>query len=151
MSKDFEYYKGSLKQFISWVSSTKGILNKCIIADISQELIDHVSALEIELDGNYKHIVDNSAVNHIQKQHGGAKEYLRGQLPVTMDDWEQIPKMLKEYNSLIVSENAIGNSVLIYTFETDNAILHYVEEIRKGRKELATCSLYNTKKETHRR
>ena len=59
--------------------------------------------------------------------------------------------MLREYNSLTVSENAIGNPVLIYTFETDDAVLNYVEEIRKGRKELATCTLYKTKKETHRR
>lgn len=151
MSERFKYYEGTLEQFIREVLTRKDKLKKFLISFVSPSLLEQIADLDHRVGPHYKHIIDNSAINHIKKRHSGDRESLRGQVPVTDEDIAFIPHILETFDTLETNVNDIGNKVLIFTKGTTDGELHYIEEIREGRAELAACTLYKTKKETHRR
>lgn len=92
-----------------------------------------------------KEIKDNSLVK-IRHRHGGKKEILRGQSPVTEMDFHLITYIVSNYESLTLGLSPNGNKAAIYTKDINDETITLVEEIRPGHSELATCTLYKRKK-----
>ena len=95
----------------------------------------------IELS-DYKHIIDNYAILHIIKNHGDAvKEKRRNQLPVTIDYFKKIKSIISNPDNVYYDgKNKIGRDVIVYEKKFNDTVI-YVEEIRTGRKQLATNSM----------
>ena len=143
----FEYYDGELNEFIAKSLATKNGLLKRVIAPVSEKLIQDLKDKGIIIDDTWRHTLDNSAVRHTLKSHGSKKETLRGQIPVTEKDLMRIPEIVAAYDSLSIGKNNRSQDVVIYTKHLENNTTIVVEEVRIGRHELATCTIYKKKKE----
>ncbi|MBO4595493.1 MAG: hypothetical protein J5632_02640 [Bacteroidales bacterium] len=144
---EFSYYFGCMEDFIAVSLSTKGVLIKRILATVSQRLIDDLHQLGVAIDSSWKHTIDNSAVRHAIKVHGESTEELRGQVKITAADLIGIPEIIAGYDSVRVEINKRSQYVLIYSKSMADGTVIYVEEVRNGRKELATSTIYKRKKE----
>ncbi|MEN6440534.1 MAG: transglycosylase SLT domain-containing protein, partial [Syntrophobacter sp.] len=99
------------------------------------------------IDGleGYAHTIDNFSMRHILKTHGqSSTEASRGQAPITRDDLSRIPEIIQSPDKI---ENAgkspLGLDTIKYT-KTFNGEIYYLEEVRTGRKELATKTMWKT-------
>lgn len=93
----------------------------------------------------YERIIDYSSVRHILKFHGDAKlEAKRGQIAITVDDFEKIPKIVKPENISHSGKNRIGRDCIFYTTKLGTTF-YCVEEIRTGKKNLALNTFYKRK------
>ena len=79
------------------------------------------------------------------------KESLRGQVPITLDDLSHLPEIIDTYDSLSTSKNRRNQDVIIYEKKFIDCTSIYVEEVRRGRLELAACTIYKEKMMAHRR
>ena len=142
MSDLFTYYCGSLTEFLRDIEGNQdNHLVKIILAQVSTELNGCV----------FNHVLDNFAVMHIMKKHANEKEVLRGQIMVETDDLLMIPDILAHYDTCEIQTQPNGRTLICYSKLYPDCIRFYVEEIRKGRHELAGVTYYKKKKETHRR
>lgn len=93
----------------------------------------------------YERIVDRFAVGHTLKVHGDQEgEALRGQIAVTEADFLKLPRIIKSENIIYAGKNKRGQDCLLYEATIGN-IFYYVEEIRKGRKQLAMVTMFKRK------
>lgn len=95
------------------------------------------------------HAIDNSAIRHNQKNHGNPeKEAKKGQIAIVEDDYQLIPDILEDYDTVRKSDktNKVGNEVVVYTKEYPDGTIYYLEEIRTGRESLAFDTMYKKKK-----
>ena len=83
---------------------------------------------------------------HAIKNHGSAKDELRGQIPITDKDLMLIPEIVSDYASISTEKNRRGQDVIIYTKTMEEGITFYVEKIRLGRHELAASTMCKKKK-----
>ena len=143
----FAYYNGPIVSFISDSLETNGKLIKCVIAAVSEALVNDLKTSGIVIDTTYKHTIDNSAVRHVMNSHGSERETLRGQIPITIDDLKIIRSIIEGYDSIKTEKNRRMQDVIIYTKTMVDGTTYYVEEIRRGRHELAASTLYKKKKE----
>ena len=140
MSTLFSYFEGSLEEYLEYINGIKdNQLVKIRLAPAS-------ALVEIGIDDSFSHALDNFAVNHILHRHGGKREILRGQIPITCKDLYLIPDIFSNYDSLTSSICKNGNPAVIYTKDIDDQIYTLIEEIRRGHSELATSTLYKRKK-----
>ena len=96
----------------------------------------------------YKRIIDKFSINHTLKNHGNIKtEALRGQIAITDEDFELIPEIMLSKNIIHTSKNNMGNDLILYEAIIENTF-YYVEEVRKGKKELCTTTMYKRKPTT---
>lgn len=131
MSNSFSYFDGSLQDFINYISDIKdNSLVKIKLASV----------------GSFCHVLDNFAVNHIMHRHGGKRELLRGQIPVTHSDLLHIPNILSDYDSRTPGVCKNGNQAIIYSKNIEELTYTLIEEVRTGHYELATSTLYKRKK-----
>jgi phage-Barnase-EndoU-ColicinE5/D-RelE like nuclease3 len=111
-----------------------GILTTKEIQNINQ-------STGIDLTG-YVRILDMAGINHALRKHGSEKEYLRGQIPVTINDFELIPDIVANPDEVEkVETNKRGLEVILYTKKI-GATYYYYEEIRTGRKKVALNTMY---------
>ncbi len=91
----------------------------------------------------YSHMIDLSAVRHIERKHGDeGAERSRGQLPVRDEDIEAIPDILASPD--FVATGVVGKrgqDVLAFLKRADDGSLLLLEERRSGRRQLAALSL----------
>lgn len=113
----------------------------------SSNLVKMLGDMGAIVDESYRHVIDNNAIRHILKTHGGKSEILRGQIPITQRDMYRIPTIFSEYDTINIDNNRREQTLVIYTKTFDDGVLFYVEEIRLGRRELAASTLYKRKKE----
>ena len=66
----FPYYTGSISSLIKASKESGSKLLKAIVAKLSDRLKKDLHNLGIDLTDNYKHVIDNSAINHALKRHG---------------------------------------------------------------------------------
>ena len=142
----FAYYEGGLEDFIAKSLLTKDTLLKCVITMVSENLVSDLQDMGVVIDQSYRHTLDNSAIHHIIKTHGSSKEELRGQIPISDSDLLRISEIVSSYDTLAVEKNRREQDVIIYTKTMDDGITFYVEEIRRGRHELAANTMYKRKK-----
>ena len=90
----------------------------------------------IDVSG-FNRVIDIYGIKHTFKKHGNSiTEEKRGQIAITKEDFLLIPQIVLTENVQYSGKNKIGKDCLTYEKEIDETIYYYVEEIRKGRKEL---------------
>ena len=147
-NKGFQYFSGTIKELIAYaLASAKGLIKK-VVAPVSKKLITDLKSKGIDIDANYKHVLDNNAIRHALKQHGGAGEYKRGQIPLSDKDFENISDIVENYDTISVEQGKRGNGNIIYSKTYSDGTTIYVEEERSKRKELAAVTMWKMKKST---
>lgn len=131
------------------VSSNEIDFNKKIA--IRYAIVDEQTASKIKDETNvdvsgFKHTVDSSGIRHAFNQHGNeALEAERGQSAITAEDIAKIPEITSSFDGVkSAGKDGLGNELIVYTKKYDGTIFH-VEEIRTGRKELVTKTLWKTR------
>lgn len=135
-----------IKALVEFARNSKSAVN----SKLQINRIDETEAKSIELKTGfkllgYKRVIDKFGINHTLKQHGNIEaEKLRGQIAITSEDFELVPQIAVSDNIIHVSKNKFGNDIILYEAIIQNTF-YYVEEVRKGRKELCMTSMYKRK------
>ena len=133
MSELFSYFEGNLQDFLCYIR-----------ANIDNTLVK--VKLEAFAPDSFIHVLDCFAVRHILTKHSNEKEVQRGQIIITESDFMLIPEILDSYDSCETTIDPKGRKLLLYTKEYQDCTRFYVEEIRKGRHELAGVTYYKRKR-----
>jgi putative DNA methylase len=136
----------SIKQLIEELKVDKSAFLRYEIGELSEKEIQQIKeATGFDLSG-YTRTMYSYGVNHAIKKHGNPKkEESRGQIAITDDDFELIPQIVANPDSIEFGEkNDLGNDLIKYAKVIGNQ-LFYVEEIRNGRKEIVLQTLYKRK------
>jgi hypothetical protein len=138
----FQYFTGSTAELVQ-LSKNAGntLIKKALSAASDRQLQDFFNA-GVKVDSSYHHTIDNFSISHALKKHGVEREMLRGQMPITDADFEKVSGILESYDTMVLSKNSRGQSIVLYSKKYHESTLLYVEEVRVGRKELAMASLY---------
>lgn len=144
MGSLFSYFDGSLQDFLTYIKEIRdNSLVKVRLAQVTQEALTVLS--QSMVDTSFFHVLDNFAVNHIVSKHTNEKEELRGQAILQDSDFLLIPYIVSNYDSLLI-ETVKNKKTVSYKKVCYNYVYFYVEEIRKGRHELAGVTFYKRKK-----
>lgn len=113
------------------------------IGDVSETLAENAERYGYDIRG-YKHTIDNYSIIHAINSHGNtAKEKSRGQIAITNEDFRRIPDVLSSPDYIVYgSVNKKGLNCITYAKNLSDGTTLYIEEQRKGKKELATNSIY---------
>lgn len=120
---------------------------KEVVSEVSSEEAKTVKEKTgLDIDG-YRHIIDNFGINHTLTKHGDEKsESNRGQIAVTQSDFERIPEIIKNPDSIEnAGKNKLGRDVIRYSKTYPDGTTFYIEEVRNAKKELALETLYKRK------
>lgn len=95
----------------------------------------------------FTRVLDNYGVRHTIKQHGNARqESQRGQIAVTLEDFEKILAITSEPDNIFANgKNKIGRDVIVFVKVIDGIGYRHVEEIRGKHRLVATDSLRKKK------
>ena len=145
MSDLFAYYEGTLAEFLLDAIEERGRLVKIVIQYADRELVASLAGAFPVLGADFKHVLDNYAVRHTMMKHASEKEESRGQVRVELDDFLMLPEILAEYDAITLTSRN-GKQIIIFEKYYENYTCHLVEEIQKGRKELAVITFYKTRK-----
>jgi hypothetical protein len=128
------------------VKSGAGDLEKEVLGKISKSEADLIKQKTgINVSGYYR-VIDSYSIIHTLNTHGDKeKEALRGQLPISAKDFENIPLIVNTKNIVYKGKNKKGLDVILYSAELNNRY-YYAEEIRTRRKELVLNSMWKRKK-----
>lgn len=138
-----------IKELVEFAKNNKNPIN----LKLQIGVIDVVEAEILELKTGFKligfkRIIDKFSINHTLKNHGNVEiEKKRGQIAITEEDFELVPQIVHSQNIIHVSKNKIGNDILLYE-AVINDTFYYVEEVRRGRKELCMTTMYKRKPTT---
>lgn len=121
--------------------NTKNNNSKVDIGPVSDNVINAGIKANIDLRG-YRHNIDKSALNHIINRHGKTENY-RNQIPITNDDIKNIPDVIYNADKVEYSgKNKQGKDVFKYTKTMEDGNIYYAEEVRTGKKQLSTQTMY---------
>jgi uncharacterized membrane protein YbhN (UPF0104 family) len=116
---------------------------KAVMGVASVWLVNEAFAQGVRIAG-FQHVIDTSAIRHIQLKHGDREsEERRGLVAVTSIDIERIPIILSAPTKLVLRAiNKRGQPLIAYiSRDTDTSIV-YLEEVRPGKQELATVTMW---------
>lgn len=115
---------------------------KATVAPVEPWLVETARQHGLDVDG-FNHVIDGSAVRHVINKHGDeATENLQGQIAVTDRDFERIPEVLAKPDRVVFgTKNKRGLDQIGYAKRMDDGSTLYIEEARRGRKELAAVSM----------
>ena len=141
--------KTEITELVEFAINSKNTLNKKVSINIVDELEAAILKAKTGFDLlGFKRIIDKSSINHAIKEHGNVKtEASRGQIAITKKDFELIPQIVKSENVIYSGKSKAGIDCILYEIVINNTY-YYVEEIRKGKKELCLKSLYKRKPTT---
>lgn len=135
-----------IKQLVEFAKNSKNAINSKLEINVINEL--EAAFLELKTGFKllgYKRIIDKFGINHTLRNHGNEKtETLRGQIAITEKDFELIPKIVLSKNVIHTSKNKLGNDIILYEAIIEDTF-YYVEEVRKGKKELCMTTMYKRK------
>jgi AICAR transformylase/IMP cyclohydrolase PurH len=109
--------------------------------DLAVVNLDVAKKAKAETGSNIKgfiHQIDNYGLRHAFKRHS------KDQLPLTLDDFELIPEIIENYDSIDFGKTKKGLTSIVYDKQYKN-ITRIVEEIRKGKRTLAFKTMYKIK------
>ena len=87
----------------------------------------------VDLTG-VERILDTYGIKHTIKEHGSEKtELLRGQLPINIDDFELIPKIIQTENVKYSGKNSLKQDVFVFERRIGN-LYFIVEAVRFSKK-----------------
>lgn len=101
----FNYFTGSLSELIEQAKKSAGKLIKKIVAPVSDRLRNDLEIKGVSITSDYNHVIDNNAIRHTLKQHGGNSEIKRGQVPVNDSDFDKISDIVENYDDIKVECN----------------------------------------------
>jgi hypothetical protein len=141
--------KTEITELVEFAINSKNTVNKKVSINVVDELEATILKAKTGFDLlGFKRIIDKSSINHAIKEHGNAKtEASRGQIAITKKDFELIPQIVKSENVIYSGKSKAGIDCILYEIVINNTY-YYVEEIRKGKKELCLKSLYKRKPTT---
>jgi len=115
---------------------------KAFIGAAEPWLTDAAAMYGLDIKG-YQHVMDGSAVRHVLNRHGdAATEQSRGQLPIGPDDFDKIPDVIRSPDRIVLGTKTKGKRDQIgYIKRLADGTTLYLEEVRTGRKALATVSM----------
>ena len=90
--------------------------------------------------GGYEHTIDAAAIRHINDGHGSAS----GPLAITAEDIKRIPEIIADPDDIEPSVSKRGENTIRYK-QRFNGTVCYVEVVGKGKKRLATKTMYKEK------
>lgn len=96
-------------------------------------------ATGLDLNG-YQHEITSHEVKHALKQHGGDSERLRGQIPITREDFSLLPEITRPENIVGVEKGKRKQDIILYEKRVNGHILA-VEEVLVGRQTLRFLSM----------
>ena len=132
--------KAEIREFLKSVRKSRqkgekeGFIPLGEVSPVLREMIHE--ALGIDVTG-YKHVLVESAVSHIRNRHGASSiEASRGQLAVTEADFEGLPELLENPDSLAVDKayNTGRQPKIRITKQTRDGVYTIVEIILSGKK-----------------
>ena len=125
---------------------SKNKVQRKIISSVTDRQIEDLMKEGILVNENWVHSIETSAIIHVLKRHGSdIRNHKSGQIPIHKDDFQRIPSILKEYDSLTISEastKSTGNTVIRYEKKFEDGKIFYLEEKRDGRRSLALQTMY---------
>ena len=127
----FSYFDGSLEDFLTHIKEIKD---------------NRLVKIRLAPAESFTHVLDNFAVNHIITKHSNDKEVLRGQVKILLSDFLLLPDILIHFDSCVIQSSRPGRILISYTKTIQDCDYFYVEEIRKGRRELAGVTFYKRKR-----
>jgi uncharacterized membrane protein YbhN (UPF0104 family) len=117
---------------------------KAVMGEVSVWLVAEAKKHGLEIAG-FHHCIETAAVRHIHihTKHGNAAaEARRGQIAITFDDFARIPDLLNAPDKIIFGATGRRNqNIIAYIKELPDSTVMYLEEVRTGRRELATISM----------
>lgn len=141
-----------IKELVQFAISSKNAVNKKV--SISTFTVSEAKTLKAKTDldlNGYTRIIDKFGINHTLKEHGNEKtERPRGLILVTKEDFEFIPEIVKSENVIYSGKSKLGLDCLLYEAIIDE-IYYYIEEVRKGKKELCIKTMYKRKPTTKKK
>ena len=135
-----------IKDFINSTINYKGKNKYLELGKVNKTEINTIKKITgIDLS-NYMRIIDTSAINHIINKHGiKSNECKRGQIPITHSDFLLIPFIIKNANKITYKgKNKRNLDVILYETEVGDSYF-YLEEVRRGRKQLCVNTFYKRK------
>ena len=105
------------------LSKGKLYLNK--ITPKQAQLIKEQTGFNVE---DFQRQIDSDAIRHIDSQHGNNKEVLRGQKPITKQDFIDLVDILENINSAKFSPDKVGKKALEFNVG-QNSDMTYVDSI----------------------
>lgn len=144
----FQYFTGSLADMIARAKLSATDFAKKVLAPVSPRLKEDLQAHGVKLDGDFNHVIDNAAIRHTLKQHGGKNEEKRGQIPITDADFGRIPDVVENYDEITVVDGKRGDVNIIYSKTYEDGTTVFVEEKREKRKELAAVTMWKKQSPT---
>lgn len=139
--------KNEIRDLLDKIDTQNILQGKAYLTNVSDDLLEQAKNAGYDLSG-FTHDIDSSAVRHARKEHGIPKtEESRGQIPVNNSDFEALPRILDNPDTIdFVGKNKLGRDVIKYTKDMPDNITNYFEEIRNGQKTLSGDTLYKHKK-----
>lgn len=137
----------ALREVHSFAANTPG---RQPLRAVVYRVIDDAAAAQIKaktgLDvAGYSQLADNYAARHAHREHGIlSQEELRGQLPITADDYARIPEITVPENIERTGTTRQGLPAIVYRKQS-NGVTYLVEEVRNKRGQLATTAIYKLK------
>jgi len=125
-------------------SQNKSFVNFAEISTNERKMLSKISG--VDLSRARFHGIDESGIRHLDKHHGKA-ELRVDQEPITEDDIEKIPDIVRGTEPEYLGTNDVGNHVFQYKKRIGNEYF-YLEEYRNGRGKLSGASLWKKKDTT---
>ena len=147
--KDKEESKQRITELVKISKQVKNEVERVVIGGVTEEQVKDLKEQGFDIDSTWVHSMENSAIQHNQKQHGNEeKEVTHNQIAITDKDYELAIDILEDYDSVEKSPNKDkqGRDVIIYTKEFSDGTIYYLEEVREKRKSLSFKTMYKRKK-----
>lgn len=93
----------------------------------------------------FEHVLDNYGIRHALNQHGNAAiEAVRGQRAITPYDFTLVPAIIADADEVIDAGLTSYSSVpvLLFVKRIGSEVYYYAAEVRNGRRQLATLSMW---------
>jgi phage-Barnase-EndoU-ColicinE5/D-RelE like nuclease3 len=141
-----------IKELVNQSLDIKPVHKILSIGKSSKEQTEFINKYVTEDVTGIERFIDTSGIRHALKEHGSPKtEEPRGQIAITIDDFELIPEILKNPDSIeYVKKNSLKQDIFLYTKEIGN-IYFVAEAVRLSKKKgnkLIFGTMYKRKKPT---
>jgi len=115
---------------------------KAVLGAAPDWLVGHAGVHELNIAG-FQHTLETAAIRHIERRHfDPGIETSRHQIALTHSDIEELPDILGQPDHLVFGVKSRRNHQTIgYIKSSPTGVTLYLEEVRKGRMDLAGLSM----------
>ena len=143
--------RDSIREVLSAVRTEQGAKNpEKVWVDYARVTPEEAQRLSestgLNIDDRYVHSLVGESVIHSKNRHGGRTEKRSDQLPITDDDYEMIPEVIRSPDSITrgTGKTRRGLDTIAYTKRVNGHVL-IVEEVRSKRGKLTFHTLRKSK------